>query len=246
MSHISGLVAAGLVESPFEYCDMVTTTVHKTLRGPRSGILFYRKSTKQIPNLQEKVEKTIFPGLLGGPLNHTIAAMATCFKEAGSDQFKEYQEKVLENSKVLGEELERMGYKQQTGGTSNHMNMISIKEHGLFGDSMEHLLDGVGITVNKFQVVGTPFTSRPDGLRVGSPAMTTRGCGVDEFKEIARILNEVLDFGKRYCRNETLDEFKVRFENDLLGDRVSELSSLKRLVRDFSNQFEYNFSSEMI
>lgn len=247
MSHFSGLVAAGLVDSPFEHCDMVSTTVHKTLRGPRSGILFYRRSTEKVPNLQEKVEKTIFPGMLGGPHNHTISAMAACFKESKSEEFKEYQRQVLKNSKVLGQTMEKLGYRQQTGGTDNHMNMVILKEHGLFSDSVEHMLDYLGVTVNKFNVKGTPFKARPDGLRLGSPAMTTRGCREAEFEEIGHILGDILGFAKEYCRSgESFEGFKQRFDEDVNLSQVQQLQNFRNIVKEFSSKFDYNFEEEMI
>ena len=247
MAHVSGLVAADLMASPFEFCDLVTTTVHKTLRGPRSGILFYRRSTALEPKLQDKVEKAIFPGLLGGPHNHTIAAMAACFKEASSEQFREYQKKVLANSQVLGESMVEGGYIQQTGGTDNHMILVSIREQGLFGDSVEHLLDLLGVTLNKFQVKGTPPSGRPNGLRLGSPPMTTRGCTQDDFFEIGKIMCEILDFAKRYSgKEEPFVEFKERLARDLEADALPEMKVLSKRVKDFASKFPYNFKSDMI
>lgn len=183
MAHIAGLVAAGLHPSPVPYADFVTTTTHKTLRGPRGGaILCKEKYAKEI-------DKAIFPGIQGGPLMHIIAAKAVCFKEAMSPEFKAYQQRVLDNAQTLSKALMAKGFKVVSGGTDNHLFLLDLRNKDITGKAAEHLLDEVGITVNKNTVpfeTQSPFVT--SGVRIGTPATTTRGFGKDEMEEIADII----------------------------------------------------------
>ncbi len=188
MAHIAGLVATGVHESPVPYADFVTTTTHKTLRGPRGGaILCKEKYAKQI-------DKSIFPGMQGGPLMHTIAAKAVCFGEALRPEFKVYIEQVVKNAKVLGEELQKYGFKLVSGGTDNHLLLIELTNKNITGKEAEKLLDSVGITVNKNTVPNetlSPFVT--SGVRIGTPAVTTRGFKEEEMKKIAELINETIE-----------------------------------------------------
>lgn len=188
MAHIAGLVAAGLHPTPVPYADFVTTTTHKTLRGPRGGaILCKEKYAKEI-------DKAIFPGIQGGPLMHIIAAKAVCFKEAMSDAFKTYQKNVVDNAKTLAEALMAKGFKIVSGGTDNHLMLIDLRNKDITGKAAEKLLDEVGITTNKNTVpneTASPFVT--SGIRVGTPASTTRGFGKAEMMEIADIISWVID-----------------------------------------------------
>ncbi|MBZ9608097.1 serine hydroxymethyltransferase [Clostridium estertheticum] len=188
MAHIAGLVATGAHESPVPYADFVTTTTHKTLRGPRGGaILCKEKYAKQ-------VDKSIFPGMQGGPLMHTIAAKAVCFGEALKPEFKVYIDQVVKNAKVLGEELLKYGFKLVSGGTDNHLLLIELTNKDITGKAAEKLLDIVGITVNKNTVPNetlSPFVT--SGIRIGTPAVTTRGFKEEEMKKIAELINETLE-----------------------------------------------------
>jgi glycine hydroxymethyltransferase len=188
MAHIAGLVATGAHESPVPYADFVTTTTHKTLRGPRGGaILCKEKYAKQI-------DKSIFPGMQGGPLMHTIAAKAVCFGEALRPEFKVYIEQVVKNAKVLGEELVKYGFKLVSGGTDNHLLLIELTNKNITGKEAEKLLDLVGITVNKNTVPNetlSPFIT--SGVRIGTPAVTTRGFKEEEMKKIAELINETIE-----------------------------------------------------
>lgn len=188
MAHIAGLVATGLHPSPVPYADFVTTTTHKTLRGPRGGaILCKEKYAKDI-------DKAIFPGIQGGPLMHIIAAKAVCFKEAASDEFKEYQKRVIENAKALAEALMDRGFNLVSGGTDNHLMLVDLRSKGVTGKEAEHLLDEIGITVNKNTVPNetqSPFVT--SGIRIGTPAITTRGLGKEEMVEIADIMNWTIE-----------------------------------------------------
>lgn len=188
MAHIAGLVAAKLHPSPIPYADFVTTTTHKTLRGPRGGaILCKEKYAKDI-------DKSIFPGMQGGPLMHIIAAKAVCFKEAMEESFKEYSKQVIKNAAVLAEELKKYDFNLVSGGTDNHLILVDLTNKNITGKAMEKLLDSVGITVNKntvpFETL-SPFVT--SGIRIGTPAVTTRGFKEEEMKEIAYIINLITE-----------------------------------------------------
>ena len=187
MAHIAGLVAAGLHPSPVPYADFVTTTTHKTLRGPRGGMILCKEK------YAKALDKALFPGIQGGPLMHVIAGKAVALKEALSDDFKEYQLQIIKNAKVLADELVSRGYKLVSGGTDNHLMLVDLSEKGITGKDAEAFLDRVGITVNKNAI---PFdTQKPNitsGIRIGTPAMTTRGMKEEEMKEIARLIDMAL------------------------------------------------------
>ncbi|QCX34771.1 serine hydroxymethyltransferase [Caloramator sp. E03] len=188
MAHIAGLVAAGLHPNPVEYADFVTTTTHKTLRGPRGGAILCKEK------YAKAIDKSIFPGIQGGPLEHVIAAKAVCFKEAMADEFKEYQKKVLENAKTLAKALMDRDFKLVSGGTDNHLMLIDLRNKNITGKDAEHILDEVGITVNKNTIPfdpESPFVT--SGIRIGTPAVTTRGFGKEEMIAIADIINWVIE-----------------------------------------------------
>ena len=183
MAHIAGLVAAGLHESPVPYADVVTTTTHKTLRGPRGGLILCKK------NLAKAIDKAIFPGTQGGPLEHIIAAKAVCFGEALRPEFKEYQAQIVKNAAALADALKENGLKLVSDGTDNHLMLIDLRGTGVTGKELEQRLDAVHITANKNMIPGdpeSPFVT--SGLRVGTPAATTRGFKEEEMKEIASLI----------------------------------------------------------
>ncbi|MNM92502.1 Serine hydroxymethyltransferase [compost metagenome] len=187
MAHIAGIVAAGFHPSPIPHAHFVTTTTHKTLRGPRGGIIMCRKPWAQA------IDKAIFPGVQGGPLMHAIAAKAVAFGEALQPEFKSYIEKVLINAKVLAEALLNEGLTVVSGGTDNHITLLDLRPIGLTGKEAESILDEVGITANKNAIphdTASPLVT--SGIRFGTPAMTTRGLGPQEMKEIARLIGLAL------------------------------------------------------
>ncbi|ASN04062.1 serine hydroxymethyltransferase [Virgibacillus necropolis] len=187
MAHIAGLVAAGLHQSPVEHADFVTTTTHKTLRGPRGGMILCKEE------FAKKIDKTVFPGMQGGPLMHIIAAKATSFKEALTDDFKTYSKQIIENAKLLGDALVREGVRIVSGGTDNHLLLLDVKTLGLTGKVAEKVLDDIGITTNKNTIpfdAESPFVT--SGIRIGTAAVTTRGFGKDEMEEIASIISFTL------------------------------------------------------
>lgn len=188
MAHIAGLVAAGYHPSPVPYADFVTTTTHKTLRGPRGGAILCKEK------YGKDLDKAIFPGMQGGPLMHVIAAKAVCFKEALEPEFKKYIERVLNNTRVLGEELTKYGFRMVSGGTDNHLLLVDLTNKDISGKDAEKLLDTVGITVNKNTIPSetrSPFVT--SGIRIGTAAATTRGFNEDDFKEVARFINYVIE-----------------------------------------------------
>lgn len=189
MAHIAGLVAAGLHPSPVPYADFVTTTTHKTLRGPRGGIILTNNE-----EYAKKINKAVFPGLQGGPLMHIIAAKAVAFGEALKPEFKEYQENVVKNAKAFAEALKAEGFRLVSGGTDNHLVLVDVRNKNLTGKIAEHLLDNVGITCNKNTIPfdpASPFVT--SGIRLGTPAATTRGFKEADFKEVAAIMALVLN-----------------------------------------------------
>jgi len=206
MAHIAGLVAAGCHPSPIPYADFVTSTTHKTLRGPRGGLILCKEEHAK------KIDKTIFPGTQGGPLIHTIAGKAVCFKEALTPEFKEYARSVVENCAVLAEALIGYGFNIISGGTDNHLILVDLSNKDITGKDAEHLLDQIGITVNKNTIPNetkSPFIT--SGIRIGTAAITTRGFNVEDMLEIASIIN------------------------DALSNKEPNLSELKSRVRDLCN-----------
>lgn len=199
MAHIAGLVATGLHPSPIPYADVVTSTTHKTLRGPRGGIVLTNDE-----EIAKKINKIVFPGIQGGPLMHVIAAKAECFYEALQPEFKTYQEQVLKNIKALAKILSDNGLRIISGGTDNHLILVDVTSLGINGKEAEKLLDEVNITVNKNTIPfdkESPF--KTSGIRLGSPAMTTRGLKEEDFEEIGRIIIDTL-------HNKDKEELKLR------------------------------------
>ncbi|HEY9230579.1 MAG TPA: serine hydroxymethyltransferase [Blastocatellia bacterium] len=187
IAHIAGLIAAGLHPSPVPHMDFVTTTTHKTLRGPRAGMIMCRAE------FQKEVDRAVFPTVQGGPLMHVVAAKAVCFKEALEAGFKDYQRRVIANAKVLADELTAAGFRIASGGTDNHLMLVDVFVRGLTGAQAERALERAAITVNKNAI---PFDTQPpmkaSGVRIGTPALTTRGMKEAEMREIAGLISEVL------------------------------------------------------
>lgn len=206
MAHIAGLVGAGYHPSPLPFADVVTTTTHKTLRGPRGGLILTNNE-----EIAKKINKTIFPGIQGGPLMHVIAAKAQCFYEALKPEFTTYIENVLKNIRAMSEEFQKLGYKVVSNGTDNHLILLDVKtSRGLTGKEAEELLDKVHITVNKNTIPNeTEKATISSGIRIGSPAMTTRGLNEDDFRQIARLIDKALT-------NKDKEEKLKEVENEVL------------------------------
>jgi len=201
MAHISGLVAAEVVPSPFEYCDIVTSTTHKTLRGPRSGIIFYRKGVRSVGkdgknimyDLQDKINLAVFPGLQGGPHNTAVAGIAVAMGLTKTQEFKNYQRETVKNSQVLGEELQKLGYKIVTGGTDNHIILCDLSPKKLSGSKAERILELVGISVNKNTVPGDKSAMNPSGVRFGTPSLTTRRFTQEDMKAVVQFIHRAFE-----------------------------------------------------
>lgn len=189
MAHIAGLVAAGLHPSPVPYADVVTTTTHKTLRGPRGGLILCRDA-----EFGKQFNKAIFPGIQGGPLMHVIAAKAVAFKEALSDEFKVYQQQVLDNAKALADELVKKGFRIVSGGTDNHLMLVDLRSKNITGKEAQFLLDEIGITANRNTIPFEPLSPFvTSGIRLGTPALTTRGLKEENIREVADIIADVIE-----------------------------------------------------
>lgn len=203
MAHVAGLIAGGVHPSPVPYCDVVTSTTHKTLRGPRGGLILCREEHAKA------VDKLNFPGVQGGPLMHVIAAKAVCFHEAARPEFKDWAAAAVANAKALGDRLMEHGFHLVSGGTDNHLLLVNLTNKGISGKKMERLLDEVGITVNKNTV---PFDQRKpfvtSGIRIGTPALTTRGMGTAEMERIGDIIHAT-------CEAADDDEARARLRGDV-------------------------------
>lgn len=188
MAHIAGLVAAGLHPSPVPHADIVTTTTHKTLRGPRGGIILCKEK------YAAAINKAVFPGMQGGPLMHVIAAKAAAFKEALSPEFKEYQQRIIDNARTLAETLQEKGFSIVSGGTDNHLMLVDVRPQNLTGKVAEHLLDDIGVTVNKNAIPfdpTSPFVT--SGIRLGTAALSARGFVAEDMKEVGAIIADALN-----------------------------------------------------
>ena len=205
IAHIAGLVAKGFHESPIGVADIVTSTTHKTLRGPRSGIVMTNNE-----ELAKKIDKAIFPGLQGGPLEHIIAAKAIAFKEASTDEFKTYIGNVLDNMQTFAKTLQSYDFDLVTGGTDNHLILVDLRKKGISGKDFECALDKAGITVNKNSIPNDPNPPKvTSGIRVGTAALTTRGMGLIEMQRIAELFNKVCeDHENELVLKEVKDEIK--------------------------------------
>lgn len=249
MAHISGLVAAGEATSPFEWCDIVTTTTHKTLRGPRAGVIFFRRGFKVIDyhateeasrysteakyDYEDKINNAVFPSLQGGPHENTIAAIAVTMAEAAKPEFKTYQQQVRKNAKALAEALVGLGHKIVTGGTDNHLLLLDLRPQGLTGSKMEKLYELAHISVNKNAIYGDTSAAAPGGIRLGAPALTSRGLVEQDFVQIAAILDEGIKIAVaiQAKSGKKLADFQVAIESS------EEIKALKVKVVEFSKKF---------
>lgn len=246
MAHISGLVAAGVIPSPFDHADVVTTTTHKSLRGPRGAMIFYRKGVRSVDkkgneimyDLEEKINFAVFPGFQGGPHNHTIAALATALKQVKSQAFVSYQEQVMANSAALADALASRGYDMVGGGTENHLVLVDLKKsRGIDGARVERVLELAGIACNKNTVPGDVSAMTPSGMRMGAPALTTRGLTEEDFVKVAEFFDRAVEVSLK-VKSDTgkkLKDFK-----EALADgpgAYTEIADLRKDVTAFCRQF---------
>jgi len=236
MAHISGLVATQELNNPFEYCDIVTTTTHKTLRGPRSGLIFFKKEVTiygEKIELTQKINDSVFPGLQGGPHNHIIAAVSVALKEANTPEFKQYIIQVKKNAKYLGQLFTKNNYKIVTNGTDNHLILWDLRNTGISGNKMEKILEYVGISVNKNTILSDKSAFSPNGIRIGLPAVTTRGLKERNMEFIFDIFDECVEISKNIQNNvgKKLKDFIKELYNN------KELQKLKLKVKIYANIF---------
>ncbi|KAI8915249.1 serine hydroxymethyltransferase-domain-containing protein [Powellomyces hirtus] len=244
MAHVSGLVAAGVVPSPFEFADIVTTTTHKSLRGPRGSMIFFRKGVRSVDkketmyDLENPINFSVFPGHQGGPHNHTITALAVALKHAQRPEFKEYQEQVLRNAKQFEKSFRGLDYEMVSGGTDTHLLLLDLRNKGIDGARVERVLELMNIATNKNTVPGDKSALIPGGLRIGSPAMTSRGLREKDFAQIAEFLHRGVELTQKVAANvpggKKLKDFKEHLAD---GESVPEISTLKKEVVDFARQF---------
>jgi len=261
MAHVSGLVAAGVIPSPFKYTDVVTTTTHKSLRGPRGAMIFYRKGVRRVDkkgkeemyDLEGPINASVFPGHQGGPHNHTITALAVALHQAQSREFKEYQRTVLLNAKALADRLGNskekggLGYNIVSGGTDNHLVLVDLKNRGVDGARVERVLELVGVASNKNTVPGDKSAMKPGGLRMGSPAMTTRGFRPEDFTRVAEIVDRAVTITQKLDKT-AKEESEARGRknpasvNAFLeflgeGEAIREIVELRREVEEWVGTF---------
>merc|ERR1719401_3276654 len=234
IAHISGLVATGLHTSPFQHCDVVTTTTHKSLRGPRSGMIFFKYSDT-MPDIKERIDMAVFPALQGGPHNHQIGALAVQLLEVVSEDFKQYSQQVVANADALAKALLAKGHKLASDGTDNHLVLWDLRPHGLTGSKVEKVCEMASISLNRNAVHGDASALSPGGVRIGSPAMTTRGCTAEDFQTIAGFLGRCCSIALR-IQQEKGKKLKD-FEAGLQGH--GEIDKLRSEVEAWAGAFGY-------
>jgi len=231
MAHISGLVVTNEFKSPFEYCDVVTSTTHKTLRGPRSGLIFYKKE------LKDKIDFAVFPGLQGGPHNHQIAGVATQLLESMTPEFKEYIIQVKKNAKTLADFLINKNYELITNGTENHLLLVDLRNKNISGGKIEYICEMVDISLNKNSVFGDKSALNPGGIRIGTSALTTRGFKEDDFIKVGTLIHKCVTLALEI--QNVSGKKLVDFKNILNADFSEEIAELRKEVNDLAENFEF-------
>lgn len=247
MAHISGLIAAGVIPSPFEYADIVTTTTHKSLRGPRGAMIFFRKGVRTsdpkskkevLYDLEGPINFSVFPGHQGGPHNHTITALAVALKQATTPEFKQYQQNVIKNAKALEHEFKRLGYKLVADGTDSHMVLLDLRPKAVDGARCEAVLEQINIATNKNAIPGDKSALTPYGIRVGAPAMSTRGMGEEDFKKIARYIDSGIQICKDVQSKLPKEANKLKdFKAKITSGEVQEINELKKEIATWAGSF---------
>jgi glycine hydroxymethyltransferase len=228
MSHFSGFVATGELKNPFEYSDIVTTTTHKTLRGPRAGMIFYKKE------LEDKINNSVFPGLQGGPHNHQIAAIATQLKNVMSPEYKVYIQQVKLNAKILANELINYGYKICTDGTDNHIILVDLRDINITGNKIEKICEYVNISINKNSVYGDKSALNPGGIRLGTCSLTTRGLQEIDFITVANLIHRTIQIGLDIQND--VGKNNTKFINEF--DKNEKLLEIKEEIINLTNKFK--------
>jgi len=250
MAHISGLIAGGAMPSPFPYADIVTTTTHKSLRGPRGAMIFFRKGVRNVDksgkeilyDLEDRVNQSVFPGHQGGPHNHTITALAVALKQAKSPEFASYQHQVLKNNKTLANYLNQKGYKLVSGGTDNHLCLVDLRPKNVNGAKVERILELVNVALNKNTVPGDVSALNPGGIRMGSPPLTTRGLVESDFERVASFVDRGIQIAldvQNKAGTSKMPEWRALLANAKTAapSIASDLDSLREEVIAFARQF---------
>lgn len=247
MAHISGLIAAGVIPSPFEYADVVTTTTHKSLRGPRGAMIFFRKGVRStdpktgkeiLYDLEGPINFSVFPGHQGGPHNHTITALAVALKQAATPEFRQYQEQVIKNAKALEVAFKEYGYKLVADGTDSHMVLVDLRPNGVDGARIEAVLEQINIACNKNAVPGDKSALSPGGIRVGAPAMTTRGLGEEDFKRVVGYIDQAIKISKSIQAGLPKEANKLKdFKAKAASESIPEILSLRKEIAAWASTF---------
>jgi glycine hydroxymethyltransferase len=239
IAHTAGIIAGGELASPFEYCHVVTTTTHKTLRGPRAGLIFFRKDVEGAKDLEKRVNDAVFPACQGGPHNHALAGIATALHQVAQPTWKAYAKQIVVNARVLAAELHGRGYRLQTEGTDNHLVLWDLRPIGLTGSKAEKVCDYVGITINKNAVSGDASAQVPGGIRLGTAALTSRSMKEDDFKTIAEFLHRAIQIAlglQKEAGSKLLKDFeRVALTGD--GEGSKAVIQLRKEVRAFAKRF---------
>jgi glycine hydroxymethyltransferase len=245
MAHMSGLVAAKLIPSPFEYADVVTTTTHKSLRGPRGAMIFYRKGKKGVNkktgkdimyDYEEKINFSVFPGLQGGPHNHTISGLAVALKQAQTQEFVKYQQQVMKNMVAMVDRLKEHGVKIVSEGTDNHLVLCDLRPFGVDGSRVERVLELAHIACNKNTVPGDKSALVPGGLRLGTPALTTRGFTEEDFVKVADYIKKGIDISVEISKEVEGKKFGD-FKKVLESKEFPAIAALKKEVETLAEEF---------
>lgn len=247
MAHISGLIAAGVIPSPFEYADIVTTTTHKSLRGPRGAMIFFRKGVRStdaktgkqvLYDLEGPINFSVFPGHQGGPHNHTITALTVALKQAASPEFRQYQEQVIKNAKALEVEFKELGYKLVSDGTDSHMVLLDLRPQAVDGARLETVLEQINIACNKNSIPGDKSALTPFGIRIGAPAMSSRGLGEEDFKRIARYIDASIKLCKKIQGELPKEANKLKdFKAKASDESVPEILKLRQEIAEWASSF---------
>ncbi|CCD26091.2 glycine hydroxymethyltransferase SHM2 NDAI_0G03140 [Naumovozyma dairenensis CBS 421] len=246
MAHISGLIAAGVIPSPFEYADIVTTTTHKSLRGPRGAMIFFRRGLRSVNaktgkeiyyDLENPINFSVFPGHQGGPHNHTIAALATALKQVDTPEFKEYQQLVVKNAKTLELEFKKLGYKLVSNGTDSHMVLVSLREQGIDGARVDYVCDKANIVLNKNSIPGDKSALVPGGIRIGAPAMTTRGMGEEDFQKIAQYIDKAVQLAKEVQQSLPKDANKLKDFKAKIDEGSDVITNIKQEIYQWAGEY---------
>eukprot|EP00252_Welwitschia_mirabilis_P022135 TRINITY_DN5901_c0_g1_i1.p1 TRINITY_DN5901_c0_g1~~TRINITY_DN5901_c0_g1_i1.p1 ORF type:complete len:545 (+),score=79.02 TRINITY_DN5901_c0_g1_i1:106-1635(+) len=239
MAHTSGLIATSILANPFDYCDVVTTTTHKSLRGPRGGMIFFKREPVQGMDLETAINNAVFPGLQGGPHNHTIGALAVCLKHAVTTEFKAYQQQVVANCRALANRLIELGYTLVSGGSDNHLVLVDLRPLGIDGARVEKVLDVASITLNKNSVPGDKSAVVPGGIRIGTPALTTRALCEEDFIKVGNFIDEGVQIAlkaKNSVQGTKLKDFTNFIESESF-QKQNDICDLKNRVEHFASQF---------